>query len=290
MKEAEPPDQEKLLLLRRVLRVPDAALLPLPTLTAGFPLPSLPPSPPLRYFEFCDTFPSETRRYLYFHFLCVCLLHQNPDYPQNLPRWAFLAPYTIFLCVLPENAPPPSPNLPASTCVCCEIAFMQCHCIVCQNWSGAPYQWMVIFPASRATVVKGKSSVTHITTSDTMERGRCKVSWPVSFMARLAWAELENMREGGGGGHVEGEEAGGTRLEECGGFFAYIMQLVHERATTCVEDKKLFSRRTRVAIRVRLAFSRGFSLIPAVVAWPFACAWKRKQKCTVTLPESLRTR
>ncbi|CAM9944686.1 unnamed protein product [Pylaiella littoralis] len=54
------------------------------------------------------------------------------------------------------------------------IASLHCHCTICQNWSGAPYQWMVLFPANKATVVKGKDSITHTKTSDAMERGRCK--------------------------------------------------------------------------------------------------------------------
>lgn len=51
----------------------------------------------------------------------------------------------------------------------------QCHCTVCQDWSGAPYQWMVLFPADRAHVAKGKDNIGITKTSDQLDRGRCKV-------------------------------------------------------------------------------------------------------------------
>ncbi|CAM9944378.1 unnamed protein product [Pylaiella littoralis] len=54
------------------------------------------------------------------------------------------------------------------------IASLHCHCTICQNWSGAPYLWMVLFPADKISVVEGKDNITHTKTSDAMERGRCK--------------------------------------------------------------------------------------------------------------------
>lgn len=52
----------------------------------------------------------------------------------------------------------------------------QCHCTVCQNWTGAPYQWVVLFPADRASVTKGEDNIVITKTSDALDRARCKAS------------------------------------------------------------------------------------------------------------------
>lgn len=52
----------------------------------------------------------------------------------------------------------------------------KCHCAVCQNWTGAPYQWMVLFPVNRASVVKGAENIQISRTSDALDRARCKAS------------------------------------------------------------------------------------------------------------------
>ncbi|CAM9339898.1 unnamed protein product [Scytosiphon promiscuus] len=52
------------------------------------------------------------------------------------------------------------------------LASLHCHCEVCQNWSGAPYQWMVLYPADRARVAKGKDNISITKTSDNLDRGR----------------------------------------------------------------------------------------------------------------------
>eukprot|EP00903_Cladosiphon_okamuranus_P011408 g10751.t1 len=54
------------------------------------------------------------------------------------------------------------------------LASLHCHCMVCQNWTGAPYQWMVLFPENRAFVVKGAENIAMSRTSDALDRARCK--------------------------------------------------------------------------------------------------------------------
>lgn len=61
----------------------------------------------------------------------------------------------------------------------------KCHCTVCQNWSGAPYQWMVLFPANKASIVKGADSVSISKTSDALDRARCKASRLNPYFGRV---------------------------------------------------------------------------------------------------------
>lgn len=63
-----------------------------------------------------------------------------------------------------------------SSCAFNVFAVTKCHCKVCQNWTGAPYQWMVLFPANKASVVKGAESILITRTSDALDRARCKAS------------------------------------------------------------------------------------------------------------------
>ncbi|CAM9818920.1 unnamed protein product [Ectocarpus sp. 4 AP-2014] len=60
------------------------------------------------------------------------------------------------------------------------LASLHCHCVICQKWSGAPFQWLVLYKADKTSVVKGKDNITITRTSEDMERGRCKASrWPL---------------------------------------------------------------------------------------------------------------
>ncbi|CAM9950242.1 unnamed protein product [Laminaria digitata] len=54
------------------------------------------------------------------------------------------------------------------------IASINCHCNICQNWSGAPYLWMVLFLSENVDVVKGKGNLTVTQTTDAVDRARCK--------------------------------------------------------------------------------------------------------------------
>eukprot|EP00752_Nemacystus_decipiens_P005887 g5320.t1 len=70
-----------------------------------------------------------------------------------------------------------------SKCLCGEVemelvgkptASLQCHCTICQKWSGAPYLWMILFPADKASVVKGAENILVRKTSEDLGRARCK--------------------------------------------------------------------------------------------------------------------
>ncbi|CAB1100927.1 unnamed protein product [Ectocarpus sp. CCAP 1310/34] len=67
------------------------------------------------------------------------------------------------------------------------LASLHCHCGICQKWSGAPFQWLVLYKADKTSVVKGKDNVTITRTSEDMERGR-----------RTCTSHLYNNR----GGHI----------------------------------------------------------------------------------------
>eukprot|EP00752_Nemacystus_decipiens_P005886 g5319.t1 len=54
------------------------------------------------------------------------------------------------------------------------LASIHCHCMVCQQWTGAPFQWMVLFRANKASVVKGAENIQLSRTSDALDRARCK--------------------------------------------------------------------------------------------------------------------
>eukprot|EP00903_Cladosiphon_okamuranus_P011409 g10752.t1 len=70
-----------------------------------------------------------------------------------------------------------------SMCRCGEVAIeltgspmasLHCHCTICQMWTGAPYQWLVLFPTNKTTVVKGDENIEISKTSEDLDRARCK--------------------------------------------------------------------------------------------------------------------